>query len=283
MAVAMRHVLRARTVLARIDQMREIVPISVGAAATGLAIREHSMRARAERLSAATLETLLNTIDANDAETGAHVRRVASYALILGKAAGLDERALHSVERVALFHDIGKLHGALTDIFHETSKLTPEERRAVMTHPQRGAEVMEPLAAFYPELAKGVIAHHERWDGTGYPRGLKGRRIPMEARIVTIADSFDAITHQRRYSLARSFNAAVEAIVEGRETQFDPELVDIFLAPSVRASIEKAMRAAHRPRRRIGSRRRGGKQSAPDITFRWRLRSLGSRARGRQR
>ena len=139
--------------------MRDVVPISVGAAASGLILREHTMRSRAERLSAATMETLLNTIDANDAVTGDHVRRVADYAFILGEAAGLDERTQHSVERVALFHDIGKLHGALTDIFHESSKLTPEERRAVMTHPLRGAEVLAPLSAFYPELAKGVAAH----------------------------------------------------------------------------------------------------------------------------
>src|SRR5437764_914431 len=77
-------------------------------------------RTRAERLGAATMETLLNAIDANDSDTGAHVRRVARYALILGEAADLDERELHSLERVALFHDIGKLHGALTDIFHES-------------------------------------------------------------------------------------------------------------------------------------------------------------------
>ncbi|HEX9608022.1 MAG TPA: HD domain-containing protein, partial [Gemmatimonadaceae bacterium] len=97
--------------------MTDILKLSAGAAATGLLFREHRMRAAAERLSAATLETLLNAIDANDADTGAHVRRVATYALILGEAAGLEERTLHSVERVALFHDIGKLHGALTDIF----------------------------------------------------------------------------------------------------------------------------------------------------------------------
>src|SRR5207244_13415387 len=100
--------------------MRDVVPISVGAAATGLILREHTMRTRAERLSAATMETLLNTIDANDADTGAHVRRVATYALILGKSAGLDERRLHSVERVALLHAIGRLHGALTDPFHHS-------------------------------------------------------------------------------------------------------------------------------------------------------------------
>src|ERR1700686_2648964 len=129
--------------------MKDIVPLTIGAAAGGLLLREHSMRTKAERLSAATLETLLNAIDANDAEPGAHVRRVALYALILGKGADPDEHTLRSVERVALFHDIGKLHGALSDIFHEQSKLTPEERRAVRTHPQRGAEVLAPLSALY--------------------------------------------------------------------------------------------------------------------------------------
>src|SRR6266480_228554 len=252
--------------------MRDVIPISIGAAASGLIVREHSMRARAERLSAATLETLLNAIDANDAETGAHVRRVAGYALILAKAAGLDVRRRHSIERVALFHDIGKMHGALTDIFHDPSKLTPEERRAVMTHPQRGAEVLEPLTRFYPELGKAVAAHHERWDGSGYPRGLKGRRIPIHARIVAIADSFDAITHRRRYSHARSFKEAVRSISEGKGTQFDPDLVDLFLSPRALAKVEKTMREAHMPHRKRNHRRRGKTQRPPDVTFRWRTR-----------
>ena len=264
--------------------MREIVPVTIGAAAAGgLLYREHTARARAERLSAATLETLLNAIDANDAVTGAHVRRVATYALILGKAAGFDERTLRSVERVAVFHDVGKLHEALTDIFHDPAKLTPEERRAVMTHPQRGAEVLAPLAAFYPDLPKGVAAHHERWDGTGYPRGIKGKRIPLTARVVAIADAFDAITHRRRYSHARSFGEAVKAIAEGRGTQFDPELVDLFLSPPVVAKIEQAMRQANRPQKKRQTRRRGEAEPVPDVTFRWRQRSTEPRARDRQR
>jgi HD-GYP domain-containing protein (c-di-GMP phosphodiesterase class II) len=262
--------------------MREIVPISIGAAAGGLLYHEHTARTRAERLSAATMETLLNAIDANDEETGKHVRRVASYALILGDAAGVDEHTLRSVERVALFHDIGKLHGALTDIFHEQSKLTPEERRAVRTHPQRGAEVLEPLAAFYPDLGRGVAAHHERWDGQGYPRCLKGKRIPLQARIVSIADSFDAITHRRRYSHARSLGEATQAIKNGRGTQFDPELVDLFLSEPVIDKVEQAMRRAHSPLAKE-HRRRGEKKPAPDVTFRWRLRSRGSPARDPQR
>ena len=250
-----------------------MVPLTLGAAATGLLYREHTIRTRAERLSAATMETLLNAIEANDAETGAHVKRVAAYALIMGEAAGLDDHTLRSIERVALFHDIGKLHGALTDIFHEPSKLTPEERRAVMTHPQRGAEVLAPLSAFYPELGKSVAAHHERWDGTGYPRGLKGKRIPLQARVVAIADTFDAVTHRRRYSNARSFEEAVRVIADGKGTQFDPELADLFHGPAVLRKIEKTLRQAHSPRKKSDNRRHGEKKRGPDVTFRWRQRS----------
>jgi len=261
--------------------MRHLVPLTVSAAAGGLLYREHRIRTNAERLGAATLETLLNAIDANDAITGAHVRRVANYALILGEAAGFDEKTQHSIERVALFHDVGKLHEALTDIFHDPSKLTPEERRAVMTHPLRGADVLAPLSAFYPDLGKGVAAHHERWDGTGYPRGLKGKRIPLTARVVAIADSFDAITHRRRYSHGRSFSEAVKAIAKGRGTQFDPELVDLFLSSPVLAKVEKAMRQANSPQKKRQNRRQGRTQPVPDITFRWRQRSNGPRARDR--
>ena len=261
--------------------MRDLVPVTVGLAAGGLLYHEHAIRTKAERFGAATMETLLNAIDANDTVTGAHVRRVATYALLLAEAAEFDERMRRSIERVALFHDIGKLHEALTDIFHDEAKLTPEERRAVRTHPERGAEVLAPLTTFYPDLGKGVAAHHERWDGTGYPRCLKGKRIPLTARVVAIADSFDAITHRRRYSHARSFGEAVKAIGEGRGTQFDPELVDLFLSPPVLAKIERAMRQANAPQRKRTNRRRGESQPAPDITFRWRLRSNGPRSRDR--
>lgn len=245
--------------------------LGLAAGAGAGALYERRLRSRVERLGAATLETLLNAIDANDAETGAHVRRVASYAQILAGAADFDERTKRSIERVALFHDIGKLHEALFDIFHEHSRLTPEERRTVRTHPERGEEVLAPLVAFYPDLGKGVASHHERWNGSGYPRQLKGRRIPLTARVVAIVDSFDAITHRRRYSAGKSLTVAAEAIAEGRGTQFDPELVDLFLSPPVIADIEKAMREAHAPKRKNqGNRRRRESHPAEDIKFRWR-------------
>src|SRR5215213_83396 len=104
---------------------------------TGSALfaRERRARQAVERFAAAGLETLLNAIEANDASTGRHVRRVASYALIIADSAGLDEHQCHAVERVALFHDIGKIHEALFDIVHDDSKLTPTDKRAIHTHP----------------------------------------------------------------------------------------------------------------------------------------------------
>jgi HD-GYP domain-containing protein (c-di-GMP phosphodiesterase class II) len=233
--------------------------------------RQRAARRGAERFVAATLETLLNAIDANDHETGAHVRRVASYSLTLATAAELDEPARRNIERVALFHDIGKIHEALVDIIHDPSKLTPEEWKAIATHPQRGAEVLRPLGAFYPELEEGVLSHHERWDGTGYPRRLSRRRIPLAARLVAICDSFDAITHSRRYRPGQDPRMGAEAIAAGRGTQFDPELTDLFLFPPVFEQILSDMRRAHAPRpprndRRVG----GGGPPAPDVAFRWR-------------
>ena len=234
---------------------------TAAAAAALILRREQPTRLNTERFAAATLETLLNAIDANDAETGAHVRRVATYALILGEAAGLDEHECKSVERVALFHDIGKIHEALFDIIHDHRKLNAAERRAIDTHPTRGAKVLAPLAGFYPDLAEGVLSHHERWDGTGYPRGLKGRRIPLSARIVAIADTFDAITHRRRYrERTLGSRSRRDIILDGRGTQFDPELVDLFVLPPVFAQSSPPRRKvdAGRCREAAPHRRRRG-------------------------
>jgi HD-GYP domain-containing protein (c-di-GMP phosphodiesterase class II) len=251
--------------------MRSILAILAGIATGTLLVRERRRRQAAERLAAATLESLLNAIDANDAETGAHVRRVAAYALVLAEAAGLDEHEKKAVERVALFHDIGKIHEALFDIIHEHSDLTPAERRAILTHPRRGAEVLAPIAPFYPDLAKGVLAHHERWDGRGYPKHLRGRRIPLAARIVTLADSFDAVTHNRRYRNGRGPSAAARVIAAGRGTQFDPQLVDLMLLPPIFDQIVAQERNYNRrPRKLHHERRRGRHEDAPDVMFRWR-------------
>jgi putative nucleotidyltransferase with HDIG domain len=247
-----------------------IIGAGTSIAAAFLLKHEHDQGQAAERLAAAALETLLNAIDANDPETGAHVRRVAAYALVLADALEVDDDERRLVEQVALFHDIGKIHEALFDIVREGRKLTPAERREIVTHPQKGADVLAPLCAFYPELPTGVLAHHEQWNGRGYPKGLKGHNIPLCARIVTIADTFDAITYRRRYHEGKPPRVALELILEKRGTQFDPQLVDLFSFPPVFERILETEKEVSRwP---AGKPRPAGDEETdvPEITFRWR-------------
>jgi HD-GYP domain-containing protein (c-di-GMP phosphodiesterase class II) len=263
--------------------MMKYVGLAAGAASGALFLRERQRRLAAERLAAAVLETLLRAIDANDAETGGHVRRVARYALILAEAADLDTREQHNVERIALFHDIGKIHEALFDIIHEESSLTPEARQAVRTHPRLGAEVLTPLASFFPELSTGVLSHHERWDGTGYPRKLSRTAIPLAARIVSIADSFDAMTYHRRYRAAQTARQAADKLMAGRGTQFDPNLVDLFLSPPVFDQIIRAMRSEPMPEpRAVRARSTKPERERPEVSFRWRTTTPAPRALGRK-
>lgn len=245
---------------------------AAAASAAFLALRHRRDRRRAERLAAAALETLLNAIDANDPVTGAHVRRVAAYSLVLGRALDLPDISLHDIERVALFHDIGKVHEALFDIVHDDDALSVGERALIARHPSAGANVLAPLRAFYPRLSAGVGAHHERWDGSGYPAGLRGEHIPLEARIVAIADTFDAITQRRRYRDAQPASVARRVIAEGRGTQFDPRLVDLFLSPAVGAAVDRVLAAPPERRPSLPDERRHGavEESVPDVTFRWR-------------
>lgn len=239
--------------------------------------RQEELAHLVSRLAAATFESLLHAIDANDPETGAHVRRVAISAVILTRAADQNEIRQHRVERVALFHDIGKINGALFDVMRGKTGLTADERRLIDTHADRGADVVKPLASFYPELGAGVRAHHEWWNGRGYPRGLRGTAIPFEARVVALADVFDALTHRRRYKRAHSLARARDFIAAGRGTQFDPGLTDLFLLPPVQEDIRRAQRCQFAPvspspdgsKRSEPRRQAGPRRQTPEINFRW--------------
>ena len=260
----------------RLDGPLPLLATATAAASASILGWERRRRRAAERLAAATFETLLNAVEANDPQTGQHVRRVARYSLVLAEAMGLTDRECHAIERVALFHDIGKIDQALFDIVHDDHKLTAAERREVSTHPARGAAVLTPLAEFYPELTDGVLAHHERWDGSGYPNRLKGRRIPLAARIVAVADTFDAVAQSRRYSVAKGTEVARTVICEGRATQFDPDLVDLFVLPPVYAQFLHVHRAGKTKKSRRTERRdttSSMSPRAPDVDFRWRTTS----------
>ena len=163
------------------------------------------------------------------------------------------------------------MHEALFDITHDDHALSAEERQQIATHPQLGADVVAPLSLFYPDLGAGVLAHHERWDGTGYPRGLRGTAIPLAARIVAVADTFDAITHHRRYDTARSTTDAVEVIAAERGRQFDPDITDAFLSPTVQLLVCAAMQPSPLPDAIVACKRQQTPvyTEVPDVAFRW--------------
>lgn len=181
-------------------------------------------------LSKSISKTLAAVIDARDPNTSGHSIRVAGYTLKIGEALGLAATELQSLEISALLHDIGKI-GLEDDILKSDNRVGKVERRKIEKHPLIGARIiaqMEP--AFYmQEPARVVLYHHEKYNGSGYPEGLKGEEIPLFARIVAIADAFDAMTSNRPYHEAWSKRQALEEMIRCQGTSFDPFLVQLFV------------------------------------------------------
>ncbi len=173
-----------------------------------------------------TLEALGYALDLKDAETEGHSKRVTAYTLALGRAVGLREPELRIVGRGAFLHDIGKM--AIPDaILRKPAKLTPEEQAIMRTHCELGYQMIRKIP-YLQEAAEIVYSHQEYFDGTGYPRGLRGEQIHIGARIFAIADTFDAITSNRPYRKANTIAAARKEILRCAGTQFDPSIVDVF-------------------------------------------------------
>jgi putative two-component system response regulator len=201
--------------------------------------------ARAEVAGAhGVIAALANAVEAKDATTEQHCQRLAGRAHELGVKAGLQAAALKGLVFGALLHDIGKL-GIPGSILAKPEPLTPEEWRTMRQHPIIGEQICEPLATV-AEFAPIVRHHHERWDGGGYPDGLRAEAIPLGARIVGLVDAFDAIIHDRPYRPARDIHSAMAEIRREAGGQFDPGLVRLFMpllerearterAPGVRA------------------------------------------------
>jgi putative nucleotidyltransferase with HDIG domain len=180
-----------------------------------------------ESLQLGTLRALARTIDAKSPWTMGHSERVTQMALEIGREMGLDERALTSLYRGGLLHDIGKLAipGAILD---KDGPLTPDEMRTMREHPLRGVRILEPIAQYRGALHV-VAQHHEWFNGEGYPRGLAGEEIDLGARILAVADVFDALTSERPYRPGLDVDAAVSFVRERAGTQFDPAVVEAFL------------------------------------------------------
>ncbi|MEG3638120.1 HD domain-containing phosphohydrolase [Magnetococcus sp. PR-3] len=163
-----------------------------------------------------------------DTDTGVHIWRMAAYAKVLALAAGLSEEMATRLEEAAPMHDIGKI-GIPDAILKKPAKLDEEQWQVMRQHTTIGAQILSPSPSALMQLA-AIIAehHHERWDGSGYPHGLKGTDIPLEARIVAIADVFDALTMRRPYKEPWSVERAMAAIKEDAGHHFDPQLVTQF-------------------------------------------------------
>ncbi len=190
------------------------------------------------RLNQAVIASLATAIDAKDRYTCSHINRVQHYAIALAKKAGISGPELDAVATGALVHDIGKL-GIPDHILAKPGKLSPEEFRRIQTHVSIGAEILKPVPFPFP-VVEVVMTHHERWDGLGYPCGIKGEDIPMGGRIISIVDVYDALTSDRPYRRAMSPEEALKVMKEAAGKQFDPRLVDIFaeILPDLREEIE---------------------------------------------
>tara|TARA_R110001583_G_scaffold38455_3_gene124289 strand:+ start:1656 stop:2639 length:984 start_codon:yes stop_codon:yes gene_type:complete len=175
------------------------------------------------------IQRLGRAAEYKDNETGMHVMRMSHYSRVISLAYGHSEKSADELFHAAPMHDIGKI-GIPDSIMLKPGKLTNEEFAAMQKHPEIGAEILGESDSDLIELAKIVsMTHHEKWDGTGYPKQLKGEDIPIEGRIVALADVFDALTSVRPYKGAWSIEKAVDFIEEQKNKHFDPELVDLFV------------------------------------------------------
>jgi diguanylate cyclase (GGDEF)-like protein len=213
----------------------------------------YGMSRRANQLSElhlATIEALALAIDAKDQTSHNHIRRVQVYATCLARALGLLERDIQGVATAALLHDIGKL-AVPEHILAKPGPLTPEEFQKVRIHPQVGAGIIGAVPFPYP-VAPLILSHHERWDGRGYPDGLREDEIPPGARILSIVDYFDALTSERPYHQAMSMEAAVTLLEQEAGKALDPRAVRTFIEilPSVRLQIQALGLGADKASRR---------------------------------
>jgi putative nucleotidyltransferase with HDIG domain len=178
----------------------------------------------------AVLDALLAALDTRDTETEGHSERVTAYTMLLAEQMGVAQDELYHIERGALLHDIGKI-GVPDRILLKPGPLTDEEWVEMRKHPVIGFKMCSKIE-FLKGAAQIVLHHHEKWDGTGYPDGLRAEMIPLGARIFSVVDSLDAMTTDRPYRKARGYDLACEEIRRHRGTQFDPAVVDAFLTVS---------------------------------------------------
>jgi PAS domain S-box-containing protein/putative nucleotidyltransferase with HDIG domain len=211
---------------AEVSRDREGRPVQMSGTVHDITERKKAEKELHELFTAA-LESLASAIEAKSPWTRGHSERVADYAVGIGQALGLANGELKKLRIAALLHDIGKI-GTYDGILEKPGKLTGAEYETIKQHPGKGAAMLAPIRQLH-DIIPWIRGHHERFDGTGYPDGLKGENIPLQARILAVADTFDAMTAERPYRATPGKAQALEEIQRHAGTQFDPKAVEAFL------------------------------------------------------
>ncbi|MFD0824202.1 HD-GYP domain-containing protein [Neobacillus sp. M.A.Huq-85] len=197
-----------------------IMVISVG-------LMKHNQRIKRDNIE--MIKVLSKALDSRDTYTSQHSENVAKYALKIAKKMKLSAELCDMTQKAGLLHDIGKI-GVPEHILKKPGKLTEEEYSIIKEHPLIGNEIIKHVSSFHETgILDGVLYHHERYDGKGYPHGLKGEEIPLIARILAVADTFDAMTSKRVYRTELDVHKTLAEIEQNKGTQFDPEIAEVFL------------------------------------------------------
>jgi HD-GYP domain-containing protein (c-di-GMP phosphodiesterase class II) len=173
------------------------------------------------------LAMMVKAIEARDPYTSGHSRRVSGLSRAIAVDLGLSPDEIEDIENAALLHDVGKIHAEFAPLLQKEGKLTDEEWAVMKTHSVKSAELVSLFSRFQGYVVSCVRHHHERWDGRGYPDAIAGEAIPLGARIITIADTIDAMTTNRPYRNALSLEIVLSELNKGRNTQFDDSLVEL--------------------------------------------------------
>ena len=208
--------------------------LGVVAVAVPLFIVRHIyvMNRRLEQTSRELLEVMVKNIEARDPYTSGHSQRVSQYARIIAKEVGLSSRQVEQIATAALLHDVGKVHSEFAALLQKDGKLTHDETQLLRSHPVRSADLVRTISSLRGAVEVAVRHHHENFDGSGYPDGIAGEQIPVGARVIMIADTLDAMTTDRPYRKALSFERVVEEFRRYAGRQFDPQLAEIAIRSS---------------------------------------------------
>ena len=214
-----------------------------------LGLREvHKANLELQNTNRELLQLMVKSIEARDPYTSGHSRRVQHYSTIIARSLGLSEKEVEQVGRAALLHDVGKIYEKYAPILRKADKLSPDEWATMQEHPLDGASLVATMSGL-KDVVPAIRHHHENWDGSGYPDGLVGESIPLAARIISFADTIDAMTSERPYRQPLTEAQVRAEIIRCRGRQFDPHLADRLVSPTTWHAIFQPPKRSNTPRR----------------------------------